>query len=64
MINFQPKYKYEDEETEESTIDEINKILNRYDNQQKKVIHKHLNDFIREHLKKWTKKDIKEEEDN
>ena len=65
LISLQSDYKYEDEESEESTIDdEINKILNRYNNFQKKAIHKHLNEFIREHLKKWTKKNKKGDEEN
>ena len=65
LISLQSDYKYEDEESEESTIDdEINKILNRYNNFQKKAIHTHLNEFIREHLKKWTNKDKKGDEEN
>ena len=65
MIRVHSDYKYEDEESEESTIDnEINKIINRYSNFQKKVIHKHLNEFSRENLKKWTNKDKKEDVEN
>ena len=46
LISLQSDYKYDDEE---STIDdEINKIINRYSNFQKKVMHKHLNEFLRE----------------
>ena len=62
MISLQSDYKYDDKE---STIDdEINKIINRYSNFQKKVIHKHLNEFLMENLKKWTNKDKKEDVEN
>ena len=60
LISLQSNY---DEESEDSIDNEIDKKLNRYSNYQKRVIHKHLNELLRENIKKWTKKGKKEVEE-